>query len=60
MTAGVDGGLMAGLAGLAQDSWTRGGVLGLLYKLENVEVYIHMSVVYYSTGIIFFSLITSR
>ena len=29
---------------------TRGGVLGLLYKLENVEVYIHMSVVYYSTG----------
>ena len=48
--AGADGGLMAGLAGLAQDLWTRGGVLGLLYKLENVEVYIHMSVVYYSTG----------
>ena len=41
---------MAGLAGLAQDLLTRGGVLGLLYKLENVEVYIHMSVVYYSTG----------
>ena len=26
MTAGVDGGLMAGLAGLAQDLWTRGGL----------------------------------
>ena len=26
VTAGVDGGLMAGLAGLAQDLWTRGGL----------------------------------
>ena len=39
----------AGLSGLAVDLRTRGGVLGLLYKLENVEVYIHISVVYYST-----------
>ena len=53
---------MAGLAGLAQDLWTRGGVLGLLYKLENVEVYIHVVCLLLHRRITshFFSLITSR